>query len=78
MTPEWLGLGLVVLGNVAALIWSGARVSSTVDRLDRTQDKLADTLDKLTELVAHEQRINAVQNSRLENIEHRVTRLEER
>jgi len=78
VTAEWVGLGLVVLGNIVALVWSGSRVSSTVDRLDRTQDKLADTLDKLTELVAHEQRINAVQNSRLEHIEHRVTRLEER
>jgi ABC-type transporter Mla subunit MlaD len=66
MNAEWLALGLVLLGNVAALIWAAARISGTVDRLDTTLDKLADSL-------AVESRVNAVQDERLDSHDKQLT-----
>jgi ABC-type transporter Mla subunit MlaD len=65
MSAEWLALGLMVIGNVMALIWGAARVSGTVDRLDKTLDKLADSL-------AVESRVNAVQDARLDDHDRRL------
>ena len=62
---EWI----LVAGNVMALVWGAARVSTTVARLDKTLDKLADA-------VATETETNAVQNERLSSHEKRLDVLE--
>ena len=65
MSLEWVALGITMGANVIALAWGAARVSTTVDRLDKTLDKLADALTV-------ESRINAVQDTRLNNHEKRL------
>ncbi len=64
------GLGLTVLANVIAVVWSASRISTTVDRLD-------ETLDRVVISLGSESLKNATQDARLDAHHARLTRLEE-
>ena len=78
MSSEWVMVGLLLLGQigtVAAVVWkmgsSGGALTTEVSRLARAMEVLADDLAQNTT-------INAVQDTRLDNHEGRLGRLEGR
>lgn len=65
MTPGEIALGIALFTNFGGLVWGASRISTSVDRLERTVTKLENVVEVLDDRVDnHNVRIAVLEDKR--------------